>query len=77
MGYFSNLAIELLDRNSDRELSMYDEDDCDSKKTNQDLAREQQEEQYSIWNELYRRQLEQQATSKEQPKTYKKIRGSK
>lgn len=76
MGYFSRLAVELLEERSDKELEIYTDDDIKEPKTNQELAAIQQEEQYTLWNEQYRKQLEQKASS-EQPKVYKKIRGSK
>lgn len=78
MGYFSTLAIELLEGTPDRELiDIEDEFDSDKPVTNQELAAAQQEEQFSIWNEQYRQQLEQSAKApkKEQPKVYKKTRG--
>ena len=82
MGYFSRLAVELLEERPDKELEIYTDEDIKEPKTNQELAAIQQEEQYSLWNEQYRQQLEQptssdQPTSSEQPKVYKKIRGSK
>lgn len=77
MGYFSRLAVELLETTRDRELIIYEEkDEYEQPKTNAELAALQQEEQYSLWNEQYRRQLEKKATIA-QPKVYKKTRGSK
>lgn len=76
MGYFSRLAVELLEERPDKELEIYTDEDTKEPKTNQELAAIQQEGQYSLWNEQYRKQLEQ-PTSSEQPKVYKKIRGSK
>lgn len=79
MGYFSRLAVELLEETTDREDRelIYLEDEEDRALTNQDLAALQQEEQYSIWNEEYRKQLEQAAGAKAEndaPKVYKKKR---
>ena len=77
MGYFSRLAVELLEQDADQELDIYGIDESlDRPKTNQELAAEQQESQYSIWNERYRQQLEKNVSA-EQPKVYKKTRGSK
>ena len=79
MGYFSRLAVDLLEEatdRADRELA-YLEDEEDKPLTNQDLAALQQEEQYSIWNENYRKQLEEAAGTKRQtdaPKVYQKKR---
>lgn len=70
MGYFSRLAVELLERNQDRELDINYGEEVEPK-TNQELAALQQEEQHSLWNEEYRKQLEQRV-AKEQPKVYKK-----
>lgn len=75
MGYFSRLAVELLERNQDRELDINYGEEVEPK-TNQELAALQQEEQHSLWNEEYRKQLEQRV-AKEQPKVYKKTRGLK
>ena len=77
MGYFSRLAVDLLEANRDRELNIYEDiDEDETPKTNQELAALQQETQYSLWNEQYRKQLEQ-TKKAEQPKVYKKTRGSK
>ncbi|MBO5120598.1 MAG: hypothetical protein J6C28_02790 [Bacilli bacterium] len=77
MGYFSRLAVDLLEANRDRELNIYEDiDEDETPKTNQELAALQQETQYSLWNEQYRKQLEQNKKA-EQPKVYKKTRGSK
>ena len=77
MGYFSRLAVDLLEENRDRELNIYEDiDEDETPKTNQELAALQQETQYSLWNEQYRKQLEQNKKA-EQPKVYKKTRGSK
>ena len=77
MGYFSRLAVDLLEANRDRELNIYEDiDEDETPKTNQELAALQQETQYSLWNEQYRKQLEQNKKV-EQPKVYKKTRGSK
>ena len=79
MGYFSRLAVELLEdskEREDRELIYLDEED--QPMTNQRPAAIQQEEQYSIWNEEYRKQLEQASLVKKQqtdgPKVYQKKR---
>lgn len=59
MGYFSRLAVELLEERTDRETPYLDEEEDTSNKpiTNHDLAVAQQEEQYSIWNEQYAKRL--------------------
>lgn len=81
MGYFSRLAVELLEEGrEDRELACLGEDG--KPVTNYDLAIEQQETQYSIWNKQYREQLEQTVASTktkkdDAPKVYKKTRGLK
>lgn len=75
MGYFSRLAVEILERSQDRELDINYGEEVEPK-TNQELAALQQEEQHSLWNEEYRKQLEQRV-AKEQPKVYKKTRGLK
>lgn len=67
MGYFSRLAVELLEINRDREQEI-------DRTPDQPVI--QQEEQFSLWNEQYRKQLEQ-SSKKSQPKVYKKTRGSK
>ena len=52
MGYFSRLAVDLLEANRDRELNIYEDiDEDETPKTNQELAALQQETQYSLWNE--------------------------
>lgn len=76
MGYFSRLAVELLETNRDRELEIYEGFEDETPKTNQELAALQQEAQYSLWNEQYRKELEKR-NKPEQPKVYKKTRGSK
>ena len=76
--YFDNLDnIQLDDIKIEGDDIMYLEDEEDKPLTNQDLAALQQEEQYSIWNENYRKQLEEAAGAGKQtdaPKVYQKKR---